>query len=384
MSTCGRTYISPADIPYGSPRGSGDTPSDSTLPPQTVFLSYQAGTTATSPPQPYPQDNFGWSGGDDYGNYCNCDEQSITKMTNPTSRDSGGSYGGTPDTSGAKWQGCGKCQPSSEDAHWDCCGCCISSWNPINKENCCNPIPSVPSNQNPSWYCDPNWCPWSDSCLSTESTKNYCLSHPTDTNCLSVCMNFATSNTVGNAPSWCQAFMSNYCSTKSANDPSMNNASTADKTICACSLHMTPSDECLWPQCKLSPDGQTWRTPQQYSNANDPDYCTKQCKNISGAVENKTGGLSASQYNQVCGNVPLPGVGGSGGSGNDKSSGQSWSDWFKSLPDWFSSLPVYYYVIIGVILFIGLVLLGRYVFSMYKSKMDNPVKTTDVSQNKVS
>lgn len=340
MSTCGRTYIFSNDIPAGAPRDS-----DKTLPSQTVFLNYGL--------------NFGWSGGDNYGNYCNCDEASITKMNNPTGAGSGGSWGGTPDTSGATWKGCADCHGGNSS--WDCCGCCISSWNPANKENCCNPTPSVPSNQNPSWYCDPNWCPWSDACLVTDSTKAYCTSHPTDPQCVASCMQFATSDTVGNAPSWCESFISNYCHIK-------NNSSSpitdADKTICACSLKMTSSDECLWSECQLAPNGQTWKTPQQYKNINDPNYCTTECKNIMGAVEQKTAPINTSQYTQVCGNVPLPGNGGGGGGGNN--GGQSWSDWFESLPsnlsDWFESLPTYMYAIIGIIIFIIIIVVIRYLF----------------------
>lgn len=205
-------------------------------------------------------------------------------------------------------------------------------------------------------------------------------------------MQYISEKSSKQAPSWCDAFIENYCKQKSG-EPTMNDH---DQTLCACLLKKTVSDECLWPDCRLAPDGQTWKTAQQYANTSDPNYCSNQCKTIESAVEHNTASINVTQYNEVCGNVPLPpSSGGGGGSGGDDGSGggggsgsggsggggsggnnssgdgsggsnsgdssggdNSDSSHQSKLAKWFKSLPVWAYAVIGgvVLLFIVVIL----------------------------
>ena len=307
----------------------------------------------------------GWGNGDGYGAF-----PQWTYVIGMSGKDQGCDCSGPINQyPGTSWGGCGDCSGGG----WDCCGCCIKEWNPQNKADCCDPVTNTI--QSSGIQCDPSWCPWSNSCVSEETDvktldryKNYCMSNLTNTTCMSTCMQYASSELIDKAPSWCNEFIQNYCASKSKNSATM---SAADATLCGCSMNTTISDECLFPTCRLSTDGQTWKTATQYQHINDPNYCSNQCKSIQGGVINGTASINVSQYNTVCGNVPLPatttpGQGNQGTSPSDSSS-ESWSDWWSSFTDKMQNLTTTQYVAIGVGAFIIIVLLLRALWTKLKS-----------------
>ena len=282
------------------------------------------------------------------GSHCDCRPETLNNF-------------GLADLGGAVWKGYGDC---SGGRSWGCCGCAIMSWNqdPYNKSQCCDPAGSPI--QGSAVHCETGWCPFSPQCLVDPVTITYCKTHPTDAKCLGTCMNYATSETHADAPVWCNAFIETYCQKKSdKGTKSVSEMSDADATICACLLNQTSSDECLWPQCTFSPDGQSWKTADQYKNIADPNYCTSKCKGIAASVVAKTGSINTSQYAQVCGNDPLPTPPGGGGGDGGGGDGSSFS--FSSIQDWFQNLSVGEYAGIGVGVFILLVIIVR---SMRSSK----------------
>ena len=285
------------------------------------------------------------------GSQCDCRPETLNNF-------------GLADLGGAVWKGYGDCSGGSSS--WWCCGCAIMSWDqdPYNKSQCCDPAGSPI--QGSAVHCETGWCPFSPQCLVDPVTITYCKTHPTDAKCLGTCMNYATSETHADAPVWCNAFIETYCQKKSdKGTKSVSEMSDADATICACLLHHTPSDECLWPQCTFSPDGQSWKTADQYKNIADPNYCTSKCKGIAASVVAKTGSINTSQYAQVCGNDPLPTPPGGGGGGDGGGSSFSFSSIWSSIQDWFQNLSVGEYAGIGVGVFILLVIIVR---SMRSSK----------------
>jgi len=319
----------------------------------------------------------GWGNGDGYGAF-----PQWTYVIGMSGKDQGCNCGG-PESSypGTSWGGCGDCSGGG----WDCCGCCIKSWSTNNKSPCCDPTVS-PANttfQNSGLNCDPAWCPWSPQCLADPITEKYCKTNPTDATCLATCMNYASAATVADAPAWCNGFVPTYCRTQSASAAGL---SDADQTICACSLAMTPSDECLWPACNLAPDGQTWKTAAQYANAALPTYCQTECQNIRPSVIANDGQINRTQYLQVCGDVPLPSGGTGSGSGGGTNSGGGGNDgggsdyspsnlWYKA-KTWVMNAPVQFYVGAGVLVFVLLVWLVHALFSHPKPAAEVPAQVS--------
>ena len=151
-----------------------------------------------------------------------------------------------------------------------------------------------------------------------------------DFNILSIsCQQYNDVSTYQNAPSWCNKFIESYCQHKKKNNAQL---STSDDTLCACLLNNTPSDECLWPNCKEA-QGSAWMTPQQYKNQADPQYCYNKCRSMTDSVNQGKAPINSLQYQQVCGEVPLP------PSPTDDTSDSGSTFW--------SSVPMYVWYIVG-------------------------------------
>jgi len=241
------------------------------------------------------------------------------------------------DTGNAQLVGCGNCQGG--DSSWNCCGCCVQAWEPNNKSKCCDPVPN--DEQKSSLYCDPAWCPFSPACIEEPVTVNYCQANLTDPQCQEACKAFSSESLISQAPTWCNGFVKQYCQLrKTQSTNSGNEMSPTDKTVCACSLHNTSSDECLWPDCVKSSDGYTWKTVDQYKHIKDTTYCSTQCKNIKASVAagSTTSGVNAATYAQVCSSEPLPPVDTGNGTTNTE------------LSDFLKKVPIYAWVILFLLI----------------------------------
>lgn len=194
---------------------------------------------------------------------------------------------GFPDTGNATWVGCGDCHGGT---NWACCGCCIQSWDKNNKSECCDPVPN--SKQTSSVHCDPNWCPFSQSCEQELVTSRYCLNNVDDPNCFNICAKYndKTSADNGTRPDWCDAFMGNYCRRHG-----QDTAATED--LCACLGKVTPADECVWPACTNG--SSSWMSKNQYSRLDSGcgTICFQMIQNINDGNVN----ISGNDFKQSCG-----------------------------------------------------------------------------------
>ena len=251
---------------------------------------------------------------------------------------------------GTNFVGCGDCSGGGDKYKY--CTCCISAWNPNNKTQCCDPAGN--SLQNDAMSCDPSWCPFSASCINDPVTSDYCKTNTTDANCLANCINF-----IGNpdkAPSWCSAFVEEYCTAKSANNQTL---SPQDQNLCACATHQTAADECLLLTCVDAPTGTFWLTAEQRKNQTDPTYCFQQCKNIAQSVANETSTMNSDIFAKLCSEVTLPPstVPADQLPSNKKATVPPWYSW-NSIKHFFESVTTLQWIIVGVIVFIFIMILS--------------------------
>jgi len=227
--------------------------------------------------------------------------------------------------------------------------CCVTSWNQQNKSKCCDPVSNDLTND--AIQCDPNWCPFSPECINDPVTASYCQNNPTDNNCKSTCLQYVQNP--DSAPSWCAAFIPNYCKAKS---PNGQNLSPDDQTLCACSMHKTAADECLVNTCVNAASGSTWITTAQRQNQKDATYCYKQCQNIAQSVANESSFLNGVTFRELCSEVtlPPPSIPLSELPSNQAMPTTSFWDNFSwsSIKNFFTSLTTTEWIIIGVVLFV--------------------------------
>lgn len=180
---------------------------------------------------------------------------------------------------------------------WDYAGCCIAEWGEGNKESCCDP-------KNPEMdvqKCDPSWCPFSPDCEKAQSTANWCRDNPTDENCMNICKQYTTYESVKNnqRPDWCDPFVQKYCTI---------NEFSKDSTVQSfCSCINTPvfQPECLSATCTSSANA--WRSPQQLERINSPDGCGNICAQIVDVSKNQGAGKVDGNYFSIkCPGQKLP------------------------------------------------------------------------------
>jgi hypothetical protein len=195
---------------------------------------------------------------------------------------------GLSDTGGAVWKGMGNCSGGSD---WGCCGCGIMSWNQSNKSQCCNPAGSPI--QGSAIHCETGWCPFSPQCEQDQTTSDYCLKNIDDPNCLKICMNHNTKESVTNQtrPAFCDSFMGRYC-VAHGNDSPMN------QDLCSCLSANTSNAICVSYKCTNAANA--WVTDQMYARQQN---CGTICQQyINGETADGNVNISGNDFTIMCGN----------------------------------------------------------------------------------
>jgi hypothetical protein len=140
--------------------------------------------------------------------------------------------------------------------------------------------------------CDPEWCPFKESCEKELVTSNYCLSNVDDPDCYNICAKYNDKKSVDSdaRPDWCDTFMGNYCRRHS-----QDTAMTQD--LCACLGQNTPADECVWPSCTNG--SSSWMSKNQYSRLD--SGCGTICFQMIQAINDGSVNISGNNFQQSCG-----------------------------------------------------------------------------------